>query len=192
MFVEYLKHHMFTRYRTIMNYPCRNRKLLQHNGQSSKGRASYWKSFSFSSIDAKVEASFLDCRVFILHCVMFHPFYLEVKIGWQPAHFSSTVKQRLSRLAVTRCEGFINTASLMNLNFYKVVWLKWKWFIGLTQTVQFASELFLSPSLSFSLSSLWAAFHRVHIKGPGDVPMLVESGQLSQPFRPWSTQSLLP
>lgn len=41
-------------------------------------------------------------------------------------------------------------------------------------------------------SSPWTSFHRLHIKGPGDISMLVESRRFPQPVRPWSSQSLLP
>lgn len=45
---------------------------------------------------------------------------------------------------------------------------------------------------SLSFSSPWTSFHRVHIKGPEDIPLLVESRQVPKPVPPWSTKSLLP
>lgn len=46
--------------------------------------------------------------------------------------------------------------------------------------------------LPLSFSSLRTSFYRLHLKGPGHIPMLVESRQLSQPVLPRSPQSLLP
>lgn len=43
-----------------------------------------------------------------------------------------------------------------------------------------------------SFSPVWASFHRVHLQEPGDISVLVESRQLSQPVLTGGPQSLLP
>lgn len=61
------------------------------------------------------------------------------------------------------------------------------------QVLLFALSLiltFLCPCHTFS--SLWTSFHRVHLKGSGDISMLVESREPPQPVLPWCPQSLLP
>lgn len=46
--------------------------------------------------------------------------------------------------------------------------------------------------LCLSSSPVWASFHRVRLQEPGDVSVLVESRQLSQPVLTGGPQSLLP